>query len=216
MTESEWLECTDTRVMLPILPVKASGRKRRLFGCGCVRSVWDALDGEWAFVRKAVEMAEGLAEGVACEADVESFVRVTTERLPYQSRCGPDHTDFAALLLDQDASHVPGNAAYFTLARISGWGMGEQCNLLRDIFGNPFRPVTINPEWQTPTVSSLAAAASDNRILPIGTLEPARLAVLADALEEAGCNSGDILSHLRSPGPHVRGCWGVDLLLGKV
>jgi hypothetical protein len=59
-------------------------------------------------------------------------------------------------------------------------------------------------------MTALATAASDNRILPAGTLEPARLAVLADALEEAGCDNADILNHLRNSGPHVRGCWAVD------
>ena len=62
---------------------------------------------------------------------------------------------------------------------------------------------------------SLAQAAYDNRNLPAGTLEYARLLVLADALEEAGCDNADILNHLREPGEHVRGCWCVDLLLVK-
>jgi hypothetical protein len=61
----------------------------------------------------------------------------------------------------------------------------------------------------------MAQTAYDERILPAGTLDPDRLAVLADALEDAGCDNADILSHLRGPGPHVRGCWVVDLLLGK-
>jgi hypothetical protein len=90
-----------------------------------------------------------------------------------------------------------------------------QCGLLRDIIGNPFRPVGLDPAWQTSSVLALANAAYDDRTLPAGTLEPARLAVLADALEEAGCQDADILNHLRQPGEHVRGCWVVDLLLGK-
>jgi hypothetical protein len=91
----------------------------------------------------------------------------------------------------------------------------EQTQLLRDVVGNPFRPVSINITWLTPTVINLATVAYDNRILPGGTLEPARLAVLADALQEAGCSNSAILDHLRGPGPHVRGCWVVDLILGK-
>ena len=66
-----------------------------------------------------------------------------------------------------------------------------------------------------PQVVGLAQAAYDQRELPAGTLDPARLAVLADALEEAGCTDQTILYHLRGPGPHVGGCWAVDLLLGK-
>jgi hypothetical protein len=91
----------------------------------------------------------------------------------------------------------------------------RECDLLRDIFGNPFRPVTVSPAWQTPQVAALAQAAYDERELPAGTLDLARLAVLADALEEAGCDQADLLGHLRGPGPHVRGCWAVDLVLGK-
>jgi hypothetical protein len=64
-------------------------------------------------------------------------------------------------------------------------------------------------------VVRLAQAAYDDRHLPAGTLDNGRLAILADALEEAGCTDADVLGHLRGPGPHVRGCWAVDLLLGK-
>jgi len=101
-----------------------------------------------------------------------------------------------------------------------GWKGGPQerraeCHLLREVFGNPFRPATISPAWRTPQVVALAQAASEERELPAGTLDQARLAVLADALEEAGCDQADLLAHLRGPGPHVRGCWAVDLLLGK-
>src|SRR5207253_2689886 len=85
---------------------------------------------------------------------------------------------------------------------------------LRDLFGNPFRPVSLTPAWLTPTVLKLAQVAYDNRLLPSGHLDDTRLAVLADALEEAGCSNADILSHLRGPGPHVRGCWVVDVVTG--
>jgi hypothetical protein len=85
-------------------------------------------------------------------------------------------------------------------------------HLIRDIFGNPFRPVSVNPAWQTPTVLALAQAAYDERALPSGELDPVRLAVLADAVEEAGCDNADILTHLRQSDIHVRGCWAVGLL----
>jgi hypothetical protein len=68
--------------------------------------------------------------------------------------------------------------------------------------------------WNDGCVARLARAAYDDR-LPEGGLDPARLAVLADALEEAGCRDADILGHCRSGGEHFRGCWLVDLLLGK-
>jgi hypothetical protein len=92
----------------------------------------------------------------------------------------------------------------------------EQSRLLQDITGPvPALPTPLDPAWLTPTVSNLAQAAYEVPILPSGELDPIRLAVLSDALEEAGCDDADILGHLRSPGPHVRGCWAVDLLLGK-
>lgn len=90
-----------------------------------------------------------------------------------------------------------------------------QSNCLRDLIGNPFRSITINPAWLTPTVRALAQSAYDERNLPSGTLDNTRLAILADCLEDSGCENPDILNHLRQPGTHVRGCWVVDLLLGK-
>ena len=83
-----------------------------------------------------------------------------------------------------------------------------QSHLLRCVIGNPFRPVTFFPEWRTSTVLALTAqmyAERDFGALPI----------LADALQDAGCDSADILNHCRNSGPHVRGCWVVDLVLGK-
>jgi hypothetical protein len=94
-----------------------------------------------------------------------------------------------------------------------------QAELMRDLFGSPFRtPPDIDPNWLAwdgGTVRRLAESAYLERPLPSGALDPARLGVLADALEDAGCANGDILSHLRGPGPHVRGCWALDLILGK-
>jgi hypothetical protein len=90
-----------------------------------------------------------------------------------------------------------------------------QASLLRCVFGNPWRPASPDPAWLTPAVASLAAAAYNERTLPAVTLDAARLAVLSDALEEAGCTEQAFLDHLRLPGPHVRGCWAVDLLLAE-
>jgi hypothetical protein len=91
--------------------------------------------------------------------------------------------------------------------------------LLRDIFGNPFRPSPTLPPavlaWNDRTIPRLAEAVYEERKMPEGTLDPARLAILADALLDAGCDDEALLAHLRGPGPHVRGCWAVDLILGK-
>jgi hypothetical protein len=85
---------------------------------------------------------------------------------------------------------------------------------LWDIFGNPFRPEAISPAWLTPNVVALAEVAYEERSLPAGRLVPQRLTALADSLEDAGANAG-FIEHLRSPGPHVRGCHVLDQLLGR-
>ncbi|MBX3398315.1 MAG: hypothetical protein KF873_06205 [Gemmataceae bacterium] len=79
---------------------------------------------------------------------------------------------------------------------------------MRDIFGNPFRPVAVDPAWLTSTAVAIAQGIYDDRAFD-------RLPILADALQDAGCENADILAHCRSEGPHVRGCWVVDLVLGK-
>jgi hypothetical protein len=84
----------------------------------------------------------------------------------------------------------------------------SQADLVRDIFGNPFRPVSFSPAWRTGTAISLARPMYESR-------EFGAMPILADALQDAGCDSEDVLNHCRGPGPHVRGCWVVDLGLGK-
>jgi hypothetical protein len=81
-------------------------------------------------------------------------------------------------------------------------------NLVRDVFGNPFRPVEIDSQWRTTNVAALAQTIYEERAFE-------RMPILGDALEESGCDNTDILNHCRQPGEHVRGCWVVDLLLGK-
>jgi hypothetical protein len=108
----------------------------------------------------------------------------------------------------------------------STWGATQaserqyQTRLLRDIFGHPSRPSPPLPPavlaWNDRTVPRLAWAIYEERQLPAGTLDTGRLAILADALLDAGCNDEDLIRHCRSEGPHVRGCWAVDLILGKV
>jgi hypothetical protein len=113
----------------------------------------------------------------------------------------------------------PPDAEQFSarLAQEQGW----QCHLLRDIFASlPFRllPPLERPirTWNGGIIVKLATAIYEERSLPEGTLDPHRLAVLADALEEAGVTDPHLLGHLRQPAAvHVRGCWCVDLLLGK-
>src|SRR5262249_8421021 len=106
---------------------------------------------------------------------------------------------------------------------LQGWASSRESKklavLLRDIFGNPFRPLPLLPasllHWDGGGLVQLPRAADEERPPPEGLRDPARLAVLADALEEAGCTDTEILGHLRGEGPHVRGCFSVDAVLGK-
>ncbi|MBP3955754.1 hypothetical protein J8F10_10715 [Gemmata sp. G18] len=83
-----------------------------------------------------------------------------------------------------------------------------RCYYAREVLGNPFRPVTFAPDWRTSTALALAAQMYRSR-------DFSAMPILADALQDAGCENTDILNHCRGPGPHVRGCWGVDLVLEK-
>lgn len=84
----------------------------------------------------------------------------------------------------------------------------DSCKYFRDIFGNPFRSITIDPRWQVSTVIDLSRTIYDERRWD-------RIPILADALMDAGCDSEEIINHCRRAGEHVRGCWAVDKLLGK-
>jgi hypothetical protein len=208
--------------MLPLDRKKVSTRKLRLFACACCRRVWDSIELPRGW--KAIEIAEQFADGFArkkqrVNARMADFgqsyfvsdVLADNDHLGEQVRYTAQNVASRAAYTACGGSTLPEklySAAWDAEANI-------QSNLLREVFGNPFRPVTLSTAWRTPQAVALGQAAYDQRTLPAGTLDPARLAVLADALEEAGCTDADLLGHLRGPGPHVRGCWAVDLLLGK-
>jgi hypothetical protein len=96
---------------------------------------------------------------------------------------------------------------------------GRHCRILHDLFGNPFRPSPPLPPavlaWNDGTVRHIAEGIYAERRMPEGALDTTRLAILTDALEEAGCADAGLLGHLRSPGPHYRGCFALDALLGR-
>jgi hypothetical protein len=116
----------------------------------------------------------------------------------------------------QSSSTISGSAFLPVPELTVGWGLvpaERESQLIRDIFGNPFRASTLAPSHRTLTVVGIAQATYDERQLPSGELDQHRLAVLADALEEVGA-PGELVAHLRGPGPHVRGCHVIDLILG--
>jgi hypothetical protein len=92
--------------------------------------------------------------------------------------------------------------------RIDQWPAPVAVAALRCLFGNPFRPVAFDPAWRAPTAVALAQRIYDER-------DFGAMPVLADALQDAGCEHPDVLAHCRGGGEHARGCWVVDLVLGK-
>jgi hypothetical protein len=220
MTETEWLACTDPMQMLEFLRGKVSERKLRLFAAAGFRRLVGLLPDPRQ--RRGIEVLELLAEGAVTRFECRGVAVEVRHGIPLDDRvAGTMPTDdpyHAALMLYREfcSSSVAIHAVHAAGSLADGAGeQREQVRLMGCIFGNPFRRVTVSREWQTPQVMALAQAAHDDRILPAGTLDTTRLAVLADALEEAGCTGADILSHCRNAGPHVRGCWVIDLLLGK-
>jgi hypothetical protein len=226
MTEADWLDCDNPGWMLDFIQERASGRKLRLYVCACVRRIWHVLWDERS--KRSVEVAEQYADGRVGEQELASAHSASAVNEISGSAVkglylDPMLQNVAAAAYSVSENHITiewavdissrsanGNPDNTDVAEYIG-----QCRLLVDILGNPFRSVGITPAWMTPAVLKLAQAAYDNRLLPSGLLDNAGLAVLADALEEAGCKKADILSHLRGAGPHVRGCWVLDFILGK-
>lgn len=225
--EREWLAETDPNPMLSCFHGKVSDRKLRLFIANYCRRIWHLFQDERC--RKAIEVAERFADGqVSDEELLQVYVEMWTIQshslCPAREATVADSCRRAVRSSGRITPRIVGIAAE-RLARAVAEGTGEsergaweaerrvQVDTLRDIFGNPFRPVVFDPRWTTPTVTSLAQAAYAERLLPSGQLDVVRLAVLGDALEDAGCTDPEVLGHLRSPGPHFRGCWPLDLLL---
>jgi hypothetical protein len=201
-------------------PKKISKRKLRLYACGSCRLVWHLLDDR---LRHAVEVAERLAEGRATKEEVAAvhadiydlgsgwytpdapgvrertaaaMVVAATEHWPF--RVVVDVTGFPVPLAGHSVGQRDGEALL--------------CDLLRCVVGNLFHPSPPLPTavlaWNDDTVRRIAQGVYDERAFD-------RLPILADALLDAGCNDEDLIQHCRSDGPHARGCWAVDLILGR-
>lgn len=221
MTEAEWLICTDEpQWMLDSIPGRVSDRKLRLLAVACCRTIRSLLKN--ADLSGAVEVAERYADGRAGLDELTAahdrcsrlalslYAKNPTERQVVRWAEAVAACRAAAVpaegdsMLWNDVSQV-----VWHVDRAAGHGTGTLLSaLVRDVVGNPFRPFTPDPRWLTATVIGLASAVYAERAFD-------RLPILADALQDAACDSADILTHLRSDGPHVRGCWAVDLILGR-
>ncbi len=261
MTEAEWLVSEDWAAMLEALSTPGdpvtdlmdrpiSDRKLRLFACACCRDVWERFTE--LYPRRCVEAAERYADGERVKTKME--FAGSKYRTGHTSTLHNERIGLACCLEDASEAARQTSREHTLLYFDQADARRVQANLLREIIGNPFRPGLswcdvpsqgrrlcyyeripamaedrwdYRPhEWLTPTVVSIAQHAYDSR-------DFAGLPILADALEEAGCDNEDVLRHLRgwekvdenthsdhwiwklTHRPHVRGCWCLDLLLGK-
>jgi hypothetical protein len=241
VTETEWLECTQLTRVLHFARDIVSDRQLRLFACACCRRVWDSLDGP---CRSAVDAAERFADGKAQLHELR-FCRELAERTLVERQTRAENLLESARGKYRDYVTVAFRQARAAFAACSSAGdiwyedasfdyadvhddasplrsrylhpsslpqlevFRDCCDLYREIVGNPFRDSECADEWRTDTVLAVARRAYDAR-------EFAALPILADALQDAGCDSADLLNHLRDPhAEHVRGCWALDLVLGK-
>jgi hypothetical protein len=209
MIESEWTAGTDPGAMLGFLKKQASERKLRLFAAACCRQSTEAMKEEANL--RVVEAAEQFADGQASAEELAAARKATNSWIGHVAAT---HAIHAASRVVQFQSEEAGMAAA-QAAGLSHFGSRDfsavheaQAKLLREIFGNPFRSISFDPAWLTSKVIRLAQSIYDDQAFE-------RLPDLANALEQAGSLDQDKLSHCRGPGPHVRGCWLLDLILGK-
>ncbi|MCI0461741.1 MAG: hypothetical protein L0Z62_32730 [Gemmataceae bacterium] len=215
MNETQWASATNPEPMLTFLhrtlPSVELKRKLRLLICGWCRRAWYRLTDRRQRLGAGVclEVAERYAEGAAQEDELiltrEGLRASWGEESPWGR---------IPLRVVQALRWLEDALAVFLGRPIAARGTKDrqlQAAVLHDLFGNPFRPVTVEPAWLTwngAAVMQMARTIYEERRFE-------DLPFLADALEEAGCTDPTILGHCRGPGPHVLGCWVVDLLLGK-
>jgi hypothetical protein len=222
MNKKQWLARGDSIRMLDFLRNKTvSHRTPRLFAVACCRGIWSKIPRE---CRAAVAVAEQYSD---CRTTKKALTaaRVAARKVVLALRGNYSRQRAAQACLLACDDHGPRAArraatqalwAVLSSPKTFAAGKESQSHLLRDVV-YPFQRAAPSPgwlTWQGGTVVRLAQAAYDKRKLPSGHLDPTRLLILADALEEAGCEDPEFLGHLRGPGPHVRGCWVLDSLLG--
>jgi hypothetical protein len=224
MTEAEWLAFDDLEKVRDALMRLASPRKLRLFVTACLRDCPEvtATDAGLHIISLNETWAESPFPDVEWDEARSSIPRETfLWKTPFE------RVLFSGVRLDGGWAAVGvswGTAFLFANTATNSDGGAQQSaewvearsqslrrhfHLLGDIFGNPFRPASLDPVWLTSDVLALARGSYNERAFD-------RMPILADALQDAGCTNEDVLAHCRDAAlTHVRGCWVVDLLLGK-
>jgi hypothetical protein len=223
MTEAEWLVATDVAGMIQHLrKTNVTERKYRLFALECVRQVRDRLEDERSI--RALEFAEANAEkrfkglrgrphiysGAMLAAPVPALAPDGSHSSNWTVALRAAHA--ACALLDDQAWIAALHCSHQTEPPVEDPARAHDAqrhaDWFRDIFGNPFRLATFSPEWRTSTAAAIARQIYESR-------DFSAMPILADALQDAGCDSEEVLGHCRGTGPHVRGCWAVDAVLDK-
>ena len=207
MTEKEWLTCGDPVAMARSDEIRLSDRKLRLFCCACCYRYTTAFDDP--STHDAAVLLERYADGLIGESE-RLYPNTFSHNSLICDMWGGDAYRSALRATDR----IVGDVGYQfnhgpQRERAVRSELEAQATLLRDIFGNPFRLLAVDLAWLTSTVVALAEGIYAERAFD-------RMPILADALQDAGCDSNDILAHCRDTSlTHVRGCWVIDLLLGK-
>jgi hypothetical protein len=203
----------------------AEWKRLAAYGRGPEQIAWTRREAELA--HRAAEVAERYADGRASPTELDGLLSAPGD--DEMVGCYADGPD-AARAARATAYRAGYCARYMNpqkFARLARWlnaldgprwflesrtaqnrEQTAQCGLLRDIFGDPFRLAAVDPRWLASDVVAVARAVYDDRAFD-------RLPILADALQDAGCDDDDVLAHCRRPGEHVRGCWVVDRVLGQ-
>jgi hypothetical protein len=224
MTEADWLVCPHPEPMLLFLGARLSRRKQVLLTCGSFYLHRKTDDSEYPWELQAREVAERFVDGTTTLEEVDRVRAVVEQALaddPYPTdlmhNTLPDRGGRAVNLLRLACGEINslleiprGDMPYVCPFPYYGSSPREE-DLLRDVFGSPFSQApVIDPTWLSwtdGTVDKLARGIYEERAFD-------RMPILADALEDAGCSDESILAHCRGPGPHIRGCHALDLLLG--
>jgi hypothetical protein len=205
--------------MLNFLRDRATDRKLRLFACARGRSVWRHFTDERS--REAILTAERFADGAATFADLLAAHRDAADAVNEIPLSAGRRDSITRRQADRNwgakaAAEVARHAAdpewdVRTAARVVAWNKGATryalSNHLRDIF-SPFRSAPFDPAWLTSTVLAMACYAYDSG-------DFSAMPILADALQDAGCEDEEVLTHCRGESVHVCGCWVLDAILGK-
>ena len=222
MTEQEWNEAASPQAIVPLV-AGHSVRKRRLWAIACLRRLLPHWNGLGNFYSEALGVGEAYADDPSRQPELLALGRrVTAERreiaswhhdeFPFHFSCICEGLSLALQpkILSMNKFAVAISDATHSIHDRADWAHEDRAyvDLAHCVFGEPHRPVAFDPRWRTEAAVSLASVFYAQR-------DAACLPILADALEEASCDMAALLLHLRGPGPHARGCWPVDLVLGK-